>query len=63
MAKVEDHCWLSHIPRQNQQYWFKGLKFQAMRFGNALSLDTIKEILSRSLIPVSHSLKCEMLRL
>jgi len=65
MKRIEDHRWLTHIPRQNQQYWYRGLLFQASRrrFVPSPDGDTIQEIVSRGFIPVSHSLDCAMLRL
>lgn len=63
-ARIEGRR-LTSIPRQNQQYWFKGLKFQALRLKNImrLNVDTLQEIISRGLVPVSHSLNCAILRL
>jgi hypothetical protein len=65
MAKMVDGRWLSSIPRQNQQYWFKGLRLQAQRFETVPfpDMDTVQEIVARGFIPVSHSLDCAMLRL
>lgn len=65
MQRIENHRWLAHIPRQNQQYWFKGLRLQGLRFKNLPSpdADTVKEAVSRGFIPVSHSRNCAMLRL
>ena len=65
MTRMGDGRWLPSIPRQNQQYWFKGLRIQAQRLRNTLSLDmnVVKEIVSSGFIPASHSLNCAMLRL
>lgn len=65
MSKITNHRWLPSIPRQNQQYWFNGLRLQSMRLGSVPSpdMDVVKEVVSRGLIPVSHSLDCAMLRL
>jgi len=65
LKRIVDQCWLSWIPRQNQQYWYKGLLFQAQRFRNVPcpGRHTIAEIISRGLIPVSHALDCAVLRL
>jgi hypothetical protein len=65
MTRITDHRWLSFLPRQNQQYWYKGLQLQAQRLRNVLSpdRDTLEEIIARGLIPVSHALDCAMLRL
>jgi len=53
------------IPRQNQQYWYKGLIFQASRTHNVPSPDmlALKDIVSCNIIPASHSFKCALLRL
>lgn len=65
MAKIADGWWLPSIPRQNQQYWFKGLRLQSMRLRSVPfpDRDVVKEVVSRGLIPASHSLDCAMLRL
>ena len=65
MTRITDHRWLSFLPRQNQQYWYKGLRFQCLRLRNVLppDRDAVKEIIARGLIPVSHALDCAMLRL
>ena len=65
MAKITDGWWLPSLPRQNQQYWYKGLKLQSARFKNILSPDTatVNEIILSGFIPASHSFDCAMLRL
>ena len=65
MTKVVHHRFMPCLPRQNQQYWFKGLLFQAQRLRNIPSPDaaTILEIISRGFIPASHALDCATLRL
>ena len=65
MAKITDGWWLPSLPRQNQQYWYKGLKLQATRFKNIVSPDTatVNEIILSGFIPASHSFNCAMLRL
>jgi hypothetical protein len=57
--------WVSCISRQNQQYWYKGLIFQASKIHNVPAPDAndIKNILSRNIIPFTHSFKCALLRL
>ena len=71
-VKIIIHCilnklnygrWFVSTPRQNQQYWFRGLIFQASRYANIRdpTEKTLKELLSNFLIPVSHSIKSEML--
>jgi hypothetical protein len=65
MTKIAEGCWLPFVPRQNQQYWLKGLRFQAQRFETVPSpdTDTVQGIISSGFIPASHSLNCAMLRL
>lgn len=65
IIRILYHRFIPCVPRQNQQYRYKGLIFQASRMRTVLSPDiqTIKDILSRNTIPASHSLKCAALRL
>ena len=65
MTKITDGCWLPFLPRQNQQYWFRGLMLQARRLRSVPlpGIDTVNEIVSRGFIPASHSFECAMLRL
>jgi hypothetical protein len=65
MSRITDHRWLPVLPRQNQQYWFTGLRTQSMRVKNILSPDTVtlNEIILSGFIPASHSFDCAMLRL
>jgi hypothetical protein len=63
MAKIAGGCWLPSLPRQNQQYWYKGLKLQSARFKNIPDEATVNEIILSGFIPVSHSFDCAMLRL
>ena len=64
MTRIRTARWMPCLPRQNQQYWYKGL-LPGVRLRNVLSpdMDTVKEIISRGLIPVSHALDCAVLRL
>jgi hypothetical protein len=64
-SKISDLRWLPSIPRQNQQYWYRGLKFQAQRLRNVPfpDGDTVKGIILSGFIPVSHLLDCAILRL
>jgi hypothetical protein len=65
LARITDHRWLSYVPRQNQQYWYRGLRLQGFRLKNVSSPDreTMEEIISLGFIPSSHSLHCAMRRL
>lgn len=64
-SRITDLRWLLSVPRQNQQYWFKGLCIQAQRLRNNLhpDMDAVKEIVSSGFIPASHSFNCATLRL
>jgi hypothetical protein len=65
LARITDCRWLSSIPRQNQQYWYRGLRLQGFRLKNVSSPDreTMEEVISLGFIPSSHSLYCAMRRL
>jgi hypothetical protein len=65
LSRITDYRWLPGVPRQNQQYWYRGLKLQIMRLKNVPSpgRDTMEEVISLGFIPSSHSLDCAMLRL
>ncbi len=65
MTRIGDGRWLLSIPRQNQQYWYRGLRLQAVRIRNIVFPDmtALNEIISSGFIPVSHSFECAMLRL
>jgi hypothetical protein len=49
MARIADGRWLPSLPRQNQQYWFRGLRLQAQRLRNVRfpDRDTVGEIVLR----------------
>jgi hypothetical protein len=53
------------LPRQNQQYWYKGLLLQAQRIRTTLlpEVTTVKEIISRGFVPASHAFDCAIMRL
>lgn len=57
--------YLKCLSRQAQQYWWKGLRKQASRFHNVKVPDrlTLGKLFLEGIIPVSHSFKCEILRL
>jgi hypothetical protein len=64
-SRIADACWLPSLPRQNQQYWYGGLRFQAQRLRSIPfpDQDTLKAIILSGFVPSSHSLDCAMLRL
>lgn len=57
--------WVRCLSRQVQQYWWRGLWKQASRFHNVKISDslTLAQLLREDIIPVTHSFKCEILRL
>ena len=57
--------WNRRLPRQSQQYWFSGLIFQSSRLVNTLipTLDVMRALISKAIIPASHSIHCECLRI
>ncbi len=65
LNKVVEGRWLKCLSRQVQQYWYKGFCFQACRHSNrkAPDIEVLKELISQTLIPVTHSFECEILRL
>jgi hypothetical protein len=65
VTKITDNWWLPSLPRQNQQYWYRGLRLQALRINNIVfpDMETLQEIVSNGFVPVSHSFDCAMLRL
>lgn len=65
LNKIVEGRWLKCFSYQVQQYWYKGFCFQACRRSNrkAPDIEVIKELFSQNIIPVIHSVKCEILRL
>jgi len=65
LNKVVEGRWLKCLSRQVQQYWWKGLQFQASRHSNRMDPDiaVCRELFHKALIPVTHSFQCEILRL
>ena len=65
MTKIAHHRWLSHISRQAQQYWYRGLRLQTFRFRSVSSpgMDAVREIIARGFVPASHACHCAILRL
>ena len=65
MTKIVHHRFMPCLPRQNQQYWYKGLLFQAQRLRTVRCPDmhTVKEIIAQGFIPASHALDCAIMRL
>jgi len=57
--------WLKCLSRQGQQYWYKGLLFQASHHSNCKDPDigVLRGLFSQNIIPVTHSFQCEILRL
>ena len=65
LNKIIEGRWLKCFSYQVQQYWYKGFCFQASRRSNrkAPDIEVIKELFSQNIILVTHSVKCEILRL
>jgi hypothetical protein len=65
IKRITDQRWLPFVPRQNQQYWYKGFALQAQRQRSVPvpDMETLKEVISRGFIPASHSFDCATLRL
>ena len=64
--KISKNKWASYAIRQNQQYWFKGLMFQASKIENLnkyISLDILNKLLFNNIIPASHSIQSAILRI
>ena len=63
--KIVEGRWLKCLSRQVQQYWYKGLRFQACRYSNRMDpdIEVLRELFNRAVIPVSHSFQSEILRL
>ncbi len=65
LCKIRYSRWKIYLPRQSQQYWFRGLIFQSSSLINTLipTSDVVCGLISKAIIPVSHSVHCECLRL
>ena len=65
LSRIIHGRWLRGLSRQVQQYWWRGLRFQASRFHNVRSPDSLilMQLLKEGVNPVSHSFQCERLRL
>jgi len=63
--KIINNKWNKSVPRQNQQYWFKGFLFQASKKANSIkniSVDILNKLLNENIIPASNSIQNEILR-
>jgi hypothetical protein len=65
IARILHHRFVPCLPRQNQQYWYKGLIIQASQISNTPLPDmaALSDAMSRGIIPMSHSLHCAIRRL
>ena len=62
--KIVNHKWNKSVPRQNQQYWFRGFLFQASKKTNRIkniSVDILNKLLAENIMPASHSIQNEIL--
>jgi hypothetical protein len=65
LNKIKHNRWRSSYSRQNQQYWFKGLIIQSSRHKNTQvpTIEVLRKLILKPVIPVSHSRNSEILRL
>jgi hypothetical protein len=65
VGKIKMNRWQDAIRRQNQQYWFKGLILQSVRYANTNfpTTEVLKLVILTAIIPVSHSIQYANLRL
>ena len=65
LSKIKFIKWRTSLPRQSQQYWFKGLIFQSSRLVNTLvpTTEGVRGLISKAIIPATHSIQSECLRL
>ena len=65
LSRIIHNRWLKCLSRQVQQYWYKGLCYQASRYANRRDpdIESCRELFNRAVIPVTHSFECEILRL
>ena len=58
VRKLKKDRWLKQLSRQRQQYWWRGLRQQLLREGtHGRSLSRLKDLVSRSIIVSTHSLR------
>lgn len=65
LYKIRRHKWIRSIPRQNQQYWFSGLIIQLSCYRNISlpSVEDLRGLVIKLIIPPSHSKQSECLRI
>lgn len=65
LNKVLRNQWLRCLQRQTQQYWFRGLRFQASRYRNRKNIDRniFQRLISQNILLVTHSFQREILLL
>jgi hypothetical protein len=58
-TKIVDNRWLEGIPRQRQQYWWRGLKIQLSRNATAFKITSqhLRSLLTKHIIAATHSLR------
>jgi hypothetical protein len=63
LSKLRGRGWLSRLPRQRQQYWWKGFAKQAARQRvQDCSVALLRQLASQGVILSSHSLKYREVR-
>jgi len=58
--KIEKDSWLQEMPRQRQQYWFRGFKKQLLRSGAYFQKrwrEKLDNFLDNGIIVSTHSMK------
>lgn len=65
LSKIIHGRWLRCLSRQVQQYWYRGLRFQASRRRNCRvpDISSLRWLLRQGIIPATHRIQCEILRL
>lgn len=58
-SKIVHNRWTKDCSHQIQQYWFRGLKRQLQRIGQAgrITAARLKKLLSKGIIAATHSLR------
>lgn len=64
--KINKNKWVNYVSRQNQQYWFKGLRLQVSKIKNIdkhITLDILNKLITNNIIPASHLIQSVTLRI
>jgi hypothetical protein len=65
LEKIIHNRWLRCLSRQAQQYWWRGLRFQASRRKNCRvpDISSLGWLLRQGIMPATHCIQCDILRL